>query len=209
MTQTQSDQQLRMALDQLYATEPPEVDQAQRKLGEAARTWREAIWIGAVEGTPVGTIQVAQGPEGIVATEFTDDQEAFAEEQERIHMAPVMRADAKLAAVRQQLNEYFSGGRRVFHLAVDLHGLTEFQRQVLRVTGQVPHGQLLTYGEVARRIGRPAAARAVGQALGRNPIPVIIPCHRVVGADGSLTGYSGGAGVETKAKLLQLEGAAF
>ncbi len=79
--------------------------------------------------------------------------------------------------------------------------------QVLREICKVPPGAVATYGEIARRLGRPRAARAVGQALARNPIPLIIPCHRVVAADGQLRGYSGGAGLKTKAQLLALEGA--
>ena len=209
MTQTDSDHQLHFALDQLYKAEPPDVERTQRRLGEAAEGWKNAIWVGSLSDSLVGALQIAIGPEGVVAIEFTDDREMFTADLELIHGPPVLQSDSRLASVSHQLREYFGGARHTFHLATDLRGLTEFQRQVLRVTGQVPHGQLLTYGEVARRVGRPGAARAVGQALGRNPIPIVIPCHRVVGADGSLTGYSGGAGVETKAKLLQLEGAAF
>jgi methylated-DNA-[protein]-cysteine S-methyltransferase len=70
---------------------------------------------------------------------------------------------------------------------------------------EIPHGRIVTYGEIARRIGKPKAARAVGQALGRNPVPIVIPCHRVISSDGSLGGYSGGGGLETKTKLLELE----
>src|SRR3972149_1082691 len=87
--------------------------------------------------------------------------------------------------------------------------LPEFQRRVLLAALKIPHGQVTTYGEIARRIGHPKAARAVGQALGHNPIPLVIPCHRVLGADGSLHGYGAGKGVPTKAWLLTLEGARF
>lgn len=89
---------------------------------------------------------------------------------------------------------------------MDLTSLTDFQRRVLLTTQQVPRGKVTTYGEIACQIGQPRASQAVGQALGRNPVPLVIPCHRVLASDGSLGGYSGGGGVKTKAQLLQLEG---
>jgi O-6-methylguanine DNA methyltransferase len=111
-----------------------------------------------------------------------------------------------LAPAVAQLREYFSRLRREFDLPLDLRG-TEFQRRVWTELRNVPFGQTVSYGELARRIGRPEAARAVGGALGANPIPIIVPCHRVVGADGSLVGYGGG--LEIKAALLRLEGVVF
>lgn len=103
-----------------------------------------------------------------------------------------------------QLREYFSRLRREFDLPLDLRG-TDFQRRVWEELRRIPYGQTVSYGELARRVGRPGAARAVGGAVGANPIPIIVPCHRVVGADGSLVGYGGGP--ELKAALLRLEGA--
>jgi methylated-DNA-[protein]-cysteine S-methyltransferase len=85
--------------------------------------------------------------------------------------------------------------------------MSEFQRRVLNIALKIPRGKVLTYGDVAKAIGKPQASRAVGQALGHNPVPIVIPCHRVLGADGSLHGYSAGGGLQTKAWLLQLEGA--
>ena len=90
---------------------------------------------------------------------------------------------------------------------IDLRDSTQFQRKVLEAAVAVPPGFVATYGEIAARIGKPKSSRAVGQALARNPIPIVVPCHRVVAADGSLTGYSGAGGIETKASLLRLEGA--
>lgn len=103
----------------------------------------------------------------------------------------------------RQLSEYFSGQRRDFDLPLRLHG-TEFQQRVWQVLKQIPYGQTWSYGEMARHIGNPAASRAVGLANGRNPISILVPCHRVIGADGSLTGYGGG--VERKRWLLCHEG---
>ena len=107
--------------------------------------------------------------------------------------------------VIRQLDEYFAGSRRTFDLPLAATG-TPFQRRVWDALGAVPWGGTLTYGELAERVGRPGAARAVGAAVGRNPISIVVPCHRVVGADGTLTGYAGGLG--RKRFLLALEGAA-
>ena len=104
--------------------------------------------------------------------------------------------------VRAQLEEYFAGRRSGFDLPLDLQG-TPFQRRVWSALREIPYGQALTYGELARRIGRPSAARAVGLANGSNPISVIVPCHRLIGANGGLVGYGGG--VERKQFLLSLE----
>jgi methylated-DNA-[protein]-cysteine S-methyltransferase len=113
------------------------------------------------------------------------------------------RKAAPFAAARAQLGEYFAGERTRFSLPLAPTG-TEFQRRVWAALAEIPYGTTIDYGELARRIGRPGAARAVGAANGRNPISIIVPCHRVVGAGGALTGYSGG--LERKRLLLELEG---
>jgi len=107
-----------------------------------------------------------------------------------------------LATARQQLTEYFAGTRKEFDLPVALSG-TEFQVSVLEALQEIPYGETVSYGEIARRIGRPKAVRAVGAANGRNPIPVVVPCHRVIGSSGDLTGFGGG--LDTKEALLRLE----
>jgi methylated-DNA-[protein]-cysteine S-methyltransferase len=111
--------------------------------------------------------------------------------------------DAFPRAVRQ-LGEWFEGHRRGFELPLELHG-TAWQRRVWDVLVEIPFGQTLTYGEVARRAGRPGAARAVGHAVGRNPVAIVVPCHRVVAAGGALGGYAGG--LDNKRWLLAHEGA--
>jgi methylated-DNA-[protein]-cysteine S-methyltransferase len=115
------------------------------------------------------------------------------------------RADEPFAAAREQLGQYFAGERTEFDLPLVMAG-TEFERSVWAELERIPYGQTTSYGEIARRVGRPERARAVGAANGRNPISVIVPCHRVIGADGSLTGYDGG--LERKRFLLELEGGA-
>jgi methylated-DNA-[protein]-cysteine S-methyltransferase len=107
-----------------------------------------------------------------------------------------------LATARQQLSEYFAGTRRDFDLPLRLNG-TEFQVSVLEALQEIPYGETVSYGEIARRIGRPKAVRAVGAANGRNPIPIVVPCHRVIGSSGDLTGFGGG--LDTKEALLRLE----
>ena len=112
------------------------------------------------------------------------------------------RDDEPFLAVTAQLKEYFAGQRTEFDLALELAG-TPFQRQVWAALGDIPYGQTISYGELAARIGKPGASRAVGLANGRNPVSIVVPCHRVVGANGSLTGYGGG--MERKRYLLDLE----
>jgi len=112
------------------------------------------------------------------------------------------RDDDAFADVRAQLDEYFAGSRREFELEFELHG-NPFERRVWQALCEIPYGETVSYGEVARAIGAPDAPRAVGLANGRNPIAVIVPCHRVIGANGSLTGYGGG--LERKRRLLDLE----
>jgi len=114
-------------------------------------------------------------------------------------------ADAMpVSAAIRQLEEYFAGERRAFDLPLAPQG-TDFQRTVWRELTRIPYGQTVSYGELARRVGNPQASRAVGLANGKNPLPIIVPCHRVIGANGSLTGFGGG--VEIKRKLLTLESA--
>lgn len=113
-----------------------------------------------------------------------------------------VRRDAALSRAREQLEEYFDGSRTSFDLAIDPAG-TPFQVRVWEALREIPFGATVGYGELARRVGRPNAARAVGAANGRNPIFIVVPCHRVIGADGSLTGF--GWGTDTKAWLLDHE----
>ena len=108
------------------------------------------------------------------------------------------------SAVRRELDEYFEGKRHAFDLPLDLH-VAEFNEAVLHELARVPYGRVETYGGLAARVGRPKAARAIGTVMNRNPIPIVLPCHRIIGSNGSLTGYAGGLPV--KRALLDLEGA--
>jgi O-6-methylguanine DNA methyltransferase len=160
----------------------------------------------ATMDSPFGPLVLVATPTGLCRVALPGEGRAALEEwlARWIGPEPLEENPAALAAAVAQLREYFSRLRREFDLPLDLRG-TPFQQQVWEELRKVPYGQTVSYGELARRVGRPAAARAVGQAVGANPVPIIIPCHRVVGADGSLVGYGGG--LEVKSALLRLEGA--
>ena len=116
---------------------------------------------------------------------------------------PVNDRHPVLVAARQQLTDYFAGRRSHFDLPLDINGGTLFQQSVWQALLKIPQGQTTSYGDISRQIGNPTAVRAVGSAVGRNPVSIIVPCHRVLGADGSLTGYAGG--LDRKTALLKLE----
>jgi len=150
--------------------------------------------------SPVGELFVASTPRGLCRISYTPAGQE--EELARLFGSRVLRIP--LDEVRRELDEYFAGRRRSFDLALDLR-VTPFNAAVLAELARVPYGRLDTYGDLAARVGRPGAARAVGGVMNRNPIPIVLPCHRIVGANGSLTGYAGG--LEIKRTLLELEGA--
>jgi len=154
----------------------------------------------------VGPIFIAVDDQGVVAIKINVSESDFISGLERKYKTAIIRSPDKAAGAITQLQDYFEGKRSSFSLNINIKDLTQFQQKVLLATLEVPHGQITTYGEIARRLGKVRLARAVGQALARNPIPIVIPCHRVLSADGSLHGYSGGKGLETKSQLLQLEG---
>jgi methylated-DNA-[protein]-cysteine S-methyltransferase len=150
--------------------------------------------------SPVGSLLVAATPRGLCRIAYTVDGQD--ESLARAFGVRVLRAP--LDAVRRELDEYFAGHRQAFDLDLDLRA-APFHEAVLRELARVPYGRVETYGGLAAKVGRPRAARAVGTAMNRNPIPIVLPCHRIVGANGSLTGYGGG--LHVKRALLELEGA--
>jgi len=143
--------------------------------------------------TPIGNIQLTIREECLSELKFTQLQP----EGELL--------DPLLLEAKKQLEEYFLGQRKVFNLPKGLWG-TDFQRKVWLAVGKIPFGQTITYAKLAEQLGNPAAIRAVGTAIGANPLLIILPCHRIIGSNGSLTGYAGG--LEKKKALLQLEGQA-
>ena len=151
--------------------------------------------------SPLGTILLCGTARGLTGL-YMENHRHGPEQAER---AGWTRDDAPFTAACIQLAEYFAGKRTAFDLALDREAMggTAFQQKVWAVLMEIPYGETVSYGELARRIGQPAAVRAVGLANGRNPVSVIVPCHRVVGAGGQLTGYGGG--IERKTALLALE----
>lgn len=150
--------------------------------------------------SPLGPVIVAATDRGLAGVWF--------EGQRHLPDRAGWRVDSRhpvLVRAVQQLSEYFAGARTVFDLPLDLHGGTAFQQSVWHALLRIPRGSTTSYGALSSDIGKPAAVRAVGAAVGRNPISVIVPCHRVVGSDGALTGYAGG--LDRKAALLELEAA--
>lgn len=162
-----------------------------------------------LDDTPLGTIWAAAGDNGLVAISLWDDAARFAREVARLTGAePLLDAGRHplLAQALAQLDLYLAGKQREFDVPIDWSILKPFQQAVLEQVCAIPYGETITYQTIANRIGKPGAVRAVGQANATNPIPIIIPCHRVLGSDGKLHGYGARGGVETKAWLLKLEG---
>ena len=145
--------------------------------------------------TPIGALRLVSDGRHLVAIEFEGSHAVDTSDREL--------EDSVLQACATQLREYFAGRRTRFDLPLAPRG-TDFQRAVWSALEGIPYGELRSYGEIARAIGKPRAVRAVGAANGRNPLPIVVPCHRVIGSDGSLTGFAGG--LEIKRRLLALEG---
>lgn len=154
--------------------------------------------------SPLGNILIAATERGLSGLWFTDKQRYLPDERTGPGAWPENPDHPVLQQAAEQLAEYFAGLRSHFELPLDLACGTAFQQAVWRALLDIAPGQTISYGELSRRIGKPAAVRAVGGAVGRNPVSIIVPCHRVLGSNGSLTGYGGG--LERKTALLRLEG---
>ena len=158
-----------------------------------------------VVDSPLGPLYLAASNRGLCNVDFGLSEADFSAQLDPL--ARTERSPEALASIAGQLRDYFEGSRASFDVPVDLSRVTPFQLGVLQAVRTIPAGTVWTYGQMARAIGKPQASRAVGQALGRNPVPVVVPCHRVIASDGSLGGYSGGGGLASKRLLLDLEGA--
>ena len=154
--------------------------------------------------SPIGDLLLATTPVGLVRVSFFGHDETLADLAARISPR-ILESPSELDPVRRQLDEYFEGRRRQFDLTIDWALVGEWGRKVLDATARIPFGEVRTYGEVATAAGSPKAFRAAGTALGHNPVPVVVPCHRVLAAGGKLGGYTGGTHI--KEHLLRLEGA--
>jgi methylated-DNA-[protein]-cysteine S-methyltransferase len=180
----------------------PDLDQRFRNA--AATLGLIDVGFGLVD-SPVGELFVAASDRGLATISFDPDPESKLEQLARIAGPRVLRSSRSVDPARRELDEYFQGHRQSFDLTVDLRALPAFTVTVLEELARVPYGETTTYGDLARRVGHPRAARAVGTVMHRNRIPIVLPCHRVVGAAGDLTGYAGG--LDVKQTLLELEGA--
>jgi len=160
-----------------------------------------------LDDTPIGSLIVGVSELGLCRVGFDPEPELELERLARDFGPRVLRTPKALDRVRRELDEYFAGRRHTFDLELDLRAVPEFHRRVLDELSRVEYGHTTTYGTLAAQVGSPRAARAVGTVMNRNPLPIVLPCHRVVGASGSLTGYGGG--LERKEWLLRLEGAIF
>ena len=158
-----------------------------------------------VVDSPVGPLLIAESELGVCRISFDPEPERELDGLAAGVGTRVLRSPRRLDAARRELHEYFEGTRTTFDLPVDLTLAGAFQRVVLEELARVPYGTTTTYGWLAAKVGNPRAARAVGGAMNRNPIPIVLPCHRVVGSSGTLVGYGGG--LDRKRALLELEGA--
>jgi len=148
--------------------------------------------------SPVGKLKLVASDKGLVAILWENEKSG------RVPLSELQKNDRHpiLLKTEQQLNEYFAGQRKQFSIALDMRG-TRFQKNVWDALLAIPCGETRSYGQLAKQLGNPKASRAVGAANGRNPLSIIVPCHRVIGSSGKLTGFAGG--LETKAHLLSLE----
>lgn len=198
------------ALDTVYAPGPgaEATRLARLALGNSLSKKLPLIYYDRLDESPLGPVWLAAGPRGLVAVEYNGSEENFHGYLARVTKGRPQRSGEKVAAAKKMLLAYLRGATKRIDVEVDLSGITPFQRRVLEETRKVPRGQVSTYAEIARRIGNPKAVRAVGQALRRNPVPIVVPCHRVIASDGSLGGYGGELRSKRKVQLLKLEGVA-
>jgi methylated-DNA-[protein]-cysteine S-methyltransferase len=164
----------------------------------------------AVVDSPIGALVAAATPHGLVRLAYEDFNGGLDAVLDNLagRLSPrILENPARLDAVRRELDEYFAGQRETFDVPIDWALYSDFGRRVLQATATIPFGRTASYGDVARRAGNAKASRAAGRALGANAIPIIVPCHRVIGTNGKLTGYTGG--IHRKEALLRLEGIPF
>jgi len=165
----------------------------------------DRLSIDAVDDGPLSPVWLAVVTNGLVAIEIGGTESEFVQTLIDKFRGVIERDDSKTRAIVQQVTHYLQQERSVFDFPIEWSTMTEFQGKVLRAVCAIPYGETRTYGQVAAQIGMQGAARAVGRANATNPVPLVIPCHRVIGADGNLRGYGAGDGIATKAWLLALE----
>lgn len=164
------------------------------------------LYLGQLNGTPLGDLRLVVSVAGLVALEWASSQPQLDSYLLQLNR-PVETSDESIAPYGRQVREYLDGLCREFTFSIDWSALRPFQAKTLQAVNAIPYGETRTHADIALEIGRPLAYRAVGRANGSNPMPIVIPCHRVVGRDHKLHGYGGGDGLPTKEWLLRLEGA--
>ncbi len=170
------------------------------------RRLESPLFLGELNRTPLGDFRLVASDLGLVAVEWAEAQPELDRYLQRL-ARPVLPDSAKIKVYAAQLREYLKGQRTVFTIPIDWTPFTLFQREALQAVFRIPYGETRTYIDIAREINRPKAYRAVGAANAMNPMPLVVPCHRVIGMDGKLHGYGGGEGLQTKEWLLKMEGA--
>ena len=167
---------------------------------------RPLIQLDGIPSTPLGAVWAAASPRGLVRVDFGIARTSFERQLRAQIPCEIAYARGALATALLQVREYLEGRRRDFDLDIDWQALaSDFQRAALRRVYAIPYGQTRTYAQIAAQIGHPGACRAMGRANATNPMPLVIPCHRVIGTDGTLHGYGGKGGLRTKAWLLRME----
>jgi methylated-DNA-[protein]-cysteine S-methyltransferase len=181
------------------ATEPPSIVDAAATAGLLDVAYARL-------DSPVGTLVLASTPQGLARLAYVDEgQEDAVMNDIAARLSPrMLSAPRRLDEPRRELDEYFAGRRRTFDVPLDLRLLSDFTRRVLHATSEIPYGEVATYKEVAAAAGSPHGSRAAGNALGSNPLPIVLPCHRVLHSGGGLGGYTGG--LARKRVLLAIEG---
>ena len=164
------------------------------------------IYLGELNNTALGNLRIVASDLGLVAVEWADSQPRLDSYLRRFNCA-VEPNQSKIKPYAREMSEFIKGERRKFTFSIDWLTLRPFQQKALKVVYEIPYGETRTYAEVAVQIDHPNAYRAVGRANATNPMPLVIPCHRVIGKDGKLHGYGGGDGIPTTEWLLKMEGA--
>ncbi len=204
--------QLVHGLDALYGSGPEEeeIQRAEMLLrAKLEQAMPPVVYYDMFEDRKLGLIWLATRGRELVAISYAKSEDDFLRYLGKLLEGRFVRSETEVAWAEEDVVAYLHGERTEINVHADLTSATEFQRRVLEETSKIPRGQIATYAEIAKRIGKPKASRAVGQALRRNPIPIVVPCHRVVASDGTLGGYSGRMGDERKVHLLKLEGVVF
>ena len=169
-------------------------------------TEKQEVWLGMIQGTALGDIWTAVSPNGLIAINLWGEREPFIAQVTKLTGVIPTYDEEKTAEIAQQLRQYLDKERTDFTLPIDWSVMSDFQQSAMQAVCDIPYGQVRTYMDIATLLGKPKAIRAVGRANATNPMPIVVPCHRVLGSDGKLHGYSAPGGLETKAWLLRLEG---